>query len=214
MAHYPINNSSTPVRLFKSDFLELFTHISPIVVIVIWLPFAGFMLISEIVSGLNRGASLWYILPAFLFGLFFWSLAEYILHRFVFHFQPRTPAQEKLTYLFHGIHHHQPQCKTRLVMPPVVSIPLAGIFYGLFVLFVGMLLGLPGWVGPMVSGFTIGYLTYDLTHYATHHFPMRRGIFKYLKRYHMMHHYKTPDQRFGVSSPFWDLVFKTKPEDR
>jgi sterol desaturase/sphingolipid hydroxylase (fatty acid hydroxylase superfamily) len=212
MAHYPIDNSSTPIRLFQSNFLEFFTHISPIVVILIWLPFAAIMLGIEIAAGLARGASLWYVLPAFLVGLLFWTLAEYILHRFIFHFRPRTPVQEKIIYLFHGIHHHQPQCKTRLVMPPIVSVPLATVFYGLFTLLVGILMGLPGWVGPMVSGFTIGYLAYDLTHYATHHFPMRRGIFRFLKRYHMMHHYKTPDQRFGVSSPLWDLVFGTKPE--
>jgi sterol desaturase/sphingolipid hydroxylase (fatty acid hydroxylase superfamily) len=52
-----------------------------------------------------------------------------------------------------------------------------------------------------------------LTHYATHHFPMRRGILKFLKRYHMQHHYKTPDQRFGVSSPLWDVVFGTFPKE-
>jgi sterol desaturase/sphingolipid hydroxylase (fatty acid hydroxylase superfamily) len=33
----------------------------------------------------------------------------------------------------------------------------------------------------------------------------------YSKRYHMQHHYKTPDERFGVSSPLWDMVFGTKP---
>jgi sterol desaturase/sphingolipid hydroxylase (fatty acid hydroxylase superfamily) len=31
------------------------------------------------------------------------------------------------------------------------------------------------------------------------------------KRYHMQYHYKTPDKRFGVSSPLWDVVFGTKP---
>ncbi len=65
----------------------------------------------------------------------------------------------------------------------------------------------------MISGFTIGYLVYDLTHYASHHFPMRSGWAKYIKRYHMMHHYKTPDARYGVSSPLWDFVFKTKPAE-
>jgi sterol desaturase/sphingolipid hydroxylase (fatty acid hydroxylase superfamily) len=25
----------------------------------------------------------------------------------------------------------------------------------------------------------------------------------------MQHHYKTPDARFGVSSPLWDFVFGT-----
>jgi sterol desaturase/sphingolipid hydroxylase (fatty acid hydroxylase superfamily) len=57
----------------------------------------------------------------------------------------------------------------------------------------------------------MGYLIYDITHYATHHFPMRGKVLKFLKRYHMQHHYKTPDQRFGVSSPLWDWVFGTLP---
>ncbi len=211
MGHYEINHDPTPIRLFKSDFLEFFTHISPITVIIIWLPFAGYMLVSEILAGQARRESLWYVLAAFLIGLFIWTLAEYNVHRFVFHFPPRTPAQERIIYLFHGIHHHQPQCKTRLVMPPVVSIPMAAVFYGLFTLVLGTLLHRPEWVRPMVAGFTIGYLTYDLIHYATHHFPMRGGIGRYLKRYHMMHHYKTPDRRFGVSSPLWDIVYGTKP---
>lgn len=210
MAHYPIDHSEVPIRLFKSDFLEFFTHISPIVVIIIWLPFAAINLWVEIQSGLTRGGSLWYIPAAFLVGIFLWTPTEYLMHRFVFHFQPRTPFQEKIVYLFHGIHHHQPQCKTRLVMPPVVSIPLSAVFYGLFTL-LGALLGLQHWVHPVVAGFTIGYLIYDLTHYATHHFPMRSGYAKFIKRYHMLHHYKTPDERFGVSSPLWDYVFGTNP---
>jgi sterol desaturase/sphingolipid hydroxylase (fatty acid hydroxylase superfamily) len=154
---------------------------------------------------------MWYVPAAFLIGVFVWTFTEYTMHRFVFHFPPHNPTQERITYLFHGIHHHQPQCKTRLVMPPVVSVPLALVFYGLFVLILGHLFGAPQWVGPLFSGFGTGYLIYDLTHYATHHFPMRRGIFKYLKRYHMQHHYKTPDARYGVSSPLWDIVFRTKP---
>lgn len=210
MLHYPINNDPTPIRLFKSDFLEFFTHISPVAVIIIWLPFALYLLISEIMTSAGQ-RSLWFVPAAFILGLFIWTPTEYLMHRFVFHFRPRSPRQEKIVYLFHGIHHHQPQCKTRLVMPPVVSIPLAAVFYGLFTLVLGTLLHHPEWARPMVSGFTIGYLTYDLTHYATHHFPMRSGVAKYLKRYHMMHHYKTPDQRFGVSSPLWDIVFGTKP---
>ena len=52
-------------------------------------------------------------------------------------------------------------------------------------------------------------MVYDMTHYATHHFPMRWGFLKDVKRHHMVHHYKTPDQLFGVSSPLWDHVFGT-----
>ena len=53
-----------------------------------------------------------------------------------------------------------------------------------------------------------------MMHYATHHFPMRRGrVWRYLKRHHVMHHYKTPNARFGVSTPFWDWVYGTLPKD-
>ena len=210
MMHLPIDHSETAIRLFKSDFLEFFTHISPITVIVIWLPFSAYMLGRGIFER-PVGASLWFIPVAFLIGIFLWTLSEYLLHRFVFHFRPRNPTQEKIIYLFHGIHHHQPQCKTRLVMPPVVSIPLAVGFYGLFSVLLGTLLGIPHWITPMVAGFSIGYLTYDLTHYADHHFKMTLPWARYLKRYHLKHHYKTPDARFGVSSPLWDIVFGTKP---
>ena len=120
---------------------------------------------------------------------------------------------ERITFLFHGVHHAQPQCKTRLVMPPVVAIPLAAIFYGLFVLLWSVVFGLPQWVGTTFAGFLVGYLIYDLMHYATHHFPMRSGYLKYIKRYHMQHHYKTPNARYGVSSPLWDKVFKTMPAE-
>jgi len=63
---------------------------------------------------------------------------------------------------------------------------------------------------PLMAGFLAGYLAYDLTHYAQHHFPMRSGYAKYIKRYHMQHHYKDPNTRFGVSTPIWDWVFRTQ----
>ena len=212
MTHYTISHDPEPIRLFKSDFLEFFTHISPVTVVVVWLPVIAYFFSRALASqaDFHLGALL---ILGFLLGLFLWTLTEYLLHRFVFHYPPRGAMQERIVFLFHGIHHAQPQCKTRLVMPPVVSIPLALILYGLLVLVVGEILGLYGWVDILMAGLLTGYLIYDLTHYATHHFPMRKGVLKFLKRYHMQHHYRTPDQRFGVSSPLWDWVFRTMPGD-
>jgi sterol desaturase/sphingolipid hydroxylase (fatty acid hydroxylase superfamily) len=211
MSHLPIDHSDVPIRLFKSDFMEFFSHISPITVTVIWLPVAIYFLVSSIIKA-APGVFPVYIPVGFLLGLFLWTLAEYTLHRFVFHFPAKGEKAERFIFLFHGIHHAQPQCKTRLVMPPVVSIPLAALFYGIFYLVFSVLLNTPQWIAPVFSAFIFGYLLYDLTHYATHHFPMRSGYAKFIKRYHMQHHYKTPNKRFGVSSPLWDLVFSTKPE--
>lgn len=213
MAHYPIDHSDVPIRLFKSDFLEFFTHINPVVVVIIWLPVAVAFMVLEVLSRRFVTYGVGYLVGGFFVGVFLWTFAEYTLHRFLFHYQPKDPKWERIFFLFHGVHHAQPQCKTRLVMPPVVSIPMAFIMYGIISLIFSTLLGIPHWVFPVMSGFIVGYLFYDLTHYATHHFPMRSGIWKYLKRYHMQHHYKTPDARFGVSSPLWDVVFGTKPAD-
>lgn len=211
MHHKPLPPSEAPIRLFNSDFLEFFTHISPITVMVIWLPVVAYLLILTLLDSPKR-AFPWYIPVAFLVGLFVWTFSEYILHRFVFHYKARNAWQERATFIFHGIHHAQPQDKTRLVMPPVLSIPMALLFFGLFYLVLAIGFKAPLWVAPMFAAFMIGYLVYDLTHYATHHFAMRTGILKWLKRYHMQHHYKTPDQRFGVSSPLWDFIFGTYPD--
>ncbi len=215
MTHYPIDTrrDAKPIRLFDSDFLEFFTHISPVTIVVVWLPLALYLLARAVQTAPAEGFPT-HIPLGTLAGLFNWTLAEYTLHRFLFHYQPKTPRQEKVFFLFHGIHHAQPQVKTRLVMPLPVSIPGFVIFYALFYLVLGVLLGAPGWIAPVMAGFMIGYLVYDLTHYATHHFPMRSRLAKALKRHHMQHHYKTPDARFGVSSPFWDWVFGTTGKEQ
>jgi sterol desaturase/sphingolipid hydroxylase (fatty acid hydroxylase superfamily) len=208
--HYEINHDPEPIRLFKSDFMEFFTHIHPAVIVAIYLPviliFLGMGMIDQ-----KPGASPLIVPLGYLVGIFILTFSEYTLHRFVFHYRPRSPRQERIIFLFHGVHHAQPQCKTRLVMPPVVSIPMTLIFFFLFRILIGNLLGAPAWVYPIFAGFGTGYLAYDLIHYATHHFPMHGRGLKFLKRYHMQHHYKTPDARFGVSSPLWDVVFKTMP---
>ncbi len=214
MNHMPIDTSPNPVsmRLFKSDFLEFFTHISPVTIVVVWVPVTALLLADSIASVVGPGFP-WYIPLGILLGAFLWTIAEYALHRFLFHYEPTTPRMQRLFFLFHGVHHAQPQDKTRLVMPLPVSVPLALLFYGLFTLVLSTLLQAPLWVNPTMAGFIAGYLAYDLTHYATHHLPMRSRWAKYLKRHHMMHHYKDPHARFGVSSPLWDIVFKTMDKE-
>jgi dihydroceramide fatty acyl 2-hydroxylase len=208
--HLPIDKSKSPesIRLFQSDFLEYFTHISPVTILALWVPVTIFLLFIAVRTAPGWTIP-WFIPAVFMCGLFLWTLGEYTLHRFLFHHQPTTPRQERIFFLFHGVHHAQPQDKTRLVMPFPVSIPMALLFIGLFYLILGLVLKVPQWVAPLTAGFLVGYLAYDLIHYATHHFTMRRGYARFLKRYHMAHHYKTPQARFGVSSPLWDWVFGT-----
>lgn len=204
-----INRSQEPVRLFQSDLLEFFTHIHPLLVLIVWAPITLYFLIRAIALSIP-GRSPFHVPVGFLIGILSWTFVEYVIHRFVFHFRPRSPRQERLLFLFHGIHHYQPHVKTRLVMPPTVSIPLALPFYALFHLMFHTLLDVPNWTDATFSGFVTGYLAYDLLHYATHHSRMRLRFLKYLKRYHMIHHFQRPDRYFGVTSPLWDALFHTR----
>lgn len=212
MPHMEIVRSKEPIRLFKSDFLEFFTHIHPAVVAAIWLPTIAFFLVD---AGLRRTPPGFpvYIVVGFVIGLALWTLIEYTLHRFVFHFRPRTPRQERLSFIFHGVHHAQPMSKTRLVMPPALSIPMSLFFYVVFWLVISVLIGKPHWLSPVFAGTLSGYLIYDMLHYATHHWKLNWSWFRFIRHYHLRHHTQTPDLRFGVTSPLWDIVFGTAPAE-
>jgi len=211
-AKLPINHSDTPIRLFKSDFLEFFTHIHPVTVLILFVPVVIYFMVRALAPG-DAQAPAMSAITAYAAGFLVWTLSEYLLHRFLFHYEPSVPWLQRAWYLIHGVHHEQPQCKTRLVMPPILSIPLAFLFYGLFAVVVGALFRLPLLVGPSFAGFLTGYLCYDMLHYAEHHLSMRWGFLKHLKLYHLRHHYKNPNHGFGVSSPVWDVVFRTKPKE-
>jgi sterol desaturase/sphingolipid hydroxylase (fatty acid hydroxylase superfamily) len=200
--------TSQPIRLFPSDWLEFFTHIHPAVVPSIWLPVAAVFLAQGVLLTRSAGHA-WATIPAFFGGMLLWSFAEYCLHRFVFHFTPRTAKQKRIAFLMHGVHHAQPRVKTRLVMPPLVSAPLACLFYALFTLVVSILLRTPGLTGPLFAGFVVGYVCYDLLHYSLHHVQFTSGFMKGLRSHHMRHHTEY-DSRFGVSTPLWDHVFQTE----
>lgn len=201
MAKLYVSNKDESARLFKSNFLEMFTHVHWSVPIIIYLPVVVFCVIDAVGSPLNgwlEGVGI------FLVGVFIWTLTEYTLHRFVFHYEPKSEIGRRIHFLTHGVHHDYPNDSKRLVMPPSVSIPLALVFYFLFRVLFGAT-----YVAPFFAGFILGYILYDEIHYATHHAPMKGKVGQFLKHYHVIHHYKEPNKRFGVSSPLWDYVFGT-----
>jgi len=209
----PMTARDEPIRVFKSDFMEFFTHISPIAVLAVWLPIVGVFLTLAILYNPFPNTP-WPLLGGFAGGLLFWTFSEYCLHRFLFHYHAKSPIGQRINFMFHGIHHAQPMVKTRLVMPPIVSIPLGFIFVGLYWLVFGLALGHIWWLYPCFAGTALGYVMYDMTHYATHHFNFKSKWFKWVRSHHMKHHVQTPDARFGVTSNLWDMVFQTEPEGK
>jgi 4-hydroxysphinganine ceramide fatty acyl 2-hydroxylase len=196
-----VSNKDETVRMFKSDFFESLSRVHFTVPLYIFLPIIFYFLYRSIWFFEIKVLS---ILSLIIIGLFVWTLTEYTLHRFVFHFQPKSQLGQKLHFIFHGVHHDYPSDSKRLVMPPSVSLPLATLFYFLFSVILGV-----AFVAPFFVGFLIGYLFYDLSHYAIHHFNMHGKIWLAIKNHHMKHHYQDPAKGFGVSTPLWDIIIGT-----
>ncbi len=196
-----VSNKDETVRMFKSDFLEALSKVHPSVPLIIYVPIILFMLYLSINA---YHMPVFSILGLMVFGIFIWTLTEYLLHRFIFHWELKSKIGAKIHFIFHGVHHDYPSDSRRLVMPPSVSIPLAAIFYFLFKALLGDIS-----VFPFFAGFLIGYLIYDITHYAIHHFNMHSKFWLMIKNHHMKHHYQDSHKGFGVSSPMWDKIIGT-----
>jgi dihydroceramide fatty acyl 2-hydroxylase len=189
--------------MFESDFLDFFSRTHPIVVAIVFLPTATALFLHSV---FRVGVGFLPSLGLAFSGFVSWTLIEYWLHRTFFHWIPKGAWGDRMHFLVHGVHHTWPRDKYRLVMPPAVSVSMFFIFFGLFRLIVG---NVDVWA--FHAGFTVGYATYDLTHYYIHHYNPRSKYGLNLKKHHMLHHFKDHDSRFGVSSRFWDRIFGTIP---
>lgn len=196
-----VSNKDESPRMFKSNLLDLVSRVHWSTPLVLYVPFTTFLL--------YRAFAVFH-LPILTFlallvgGIVSWTLAEYVLHRFVFHWLPPGKIGERIHFVAHGVHHDYPNDSKRLVMPPALSIPLCILFYFIFTLSMG-----DAYAMGFMPGFVIGYMIYDMTHYALHHVNWKNGFFLALKEHHMVHHYHDPDNGYGVSSKLWDYIFRT-----
>ncbi|MCO5724504.1 sterol desaturase family protein [Robiginitalea marina] len=193
-------------QIFKNPFLESLTKTNPTQNIIVYGgTIAGLLALARFRIGLEP----WLLAGLFVVGLLFWTLAEYLLHRYVFHWVSEARWSQRFHFIMHGSHHQFPRDKERLLMPPVPGLLMAGILFGIFYL-AFLVFGVPRITFGFFPGFFTGYLLYSFVHRATHVMrPPKR--FRKLWMHHSLHHYRYPDRAFGVSSTFWDRVFGTMP---
>src|SRR5215467_6737355 len=129
-----VSNKNETVRMFESDFMEFFSRVHPVTPLVLYLPVVGYMLYISVRA---RQLPVVAVTALFLLGVLLWTLIEYLIHRYVFHYEPKTRWGKRLHYVIHGVHHDYPNDGKRLVMPPSISVPLAFLFYGMFLLIFG-----------------------------------------------------------------------------
>ncbi len=193
----------TTIRLFKNGFVEhVLAKAHPLTPILWFGPLIAY--------GLYRGVHRFGLLGElglFVMGWLIWTLFEYVMHRFFFHLRADDSAKSRLrAFLRHGYHHEFPNDKLRLVAPPLMSWPLGAAIIAIYLWLLG-----PATAFALFAGTASGYIGYDWIHYYVHHFRPRTRLGRWLKGYHMHHHFdaRLPNARFGVSTPLWDWVFGT-----
>lgn len=194
-----MNAPHSRIRLFQNHWLEKLTVISAPSFIALWavgLPFIAWQAwgtSSIVLAGLF-----------FVIGATIWTLTEYGLHRFVFHWKPGTVAMEQFVFLLHGNHHSLPNDPLRNLMPPIVSITVGGLIWAAF-------LAMAGPAGSwLFLGFMSGYVAYDLVHYACHQWPMKGRMARMLKTHHMRHHHTHEHGNYAITGMMWDRLFRTR----
>lgn len=191
--------------MFKNPVMELLSISGPKMMVTYHLIVISAVLGIGFYKLLPDGYSVWQILGVFFGAIFVWSIAEYFMHRYLFHYVNDNKYVKGFHYAMHGYHHEQPNDTNRLFMPPVPASLFLLAFFGIFYLIMGKF----AWA--FLPGFEFGYLMYSFTHYSIHTRKAPKGREK-LWHNHLIHHYKEPEKAFGVSSIMWDKVFHTLPE--
>ena len=154
---------------------------------------------------LARGLALPALVGLLAAGWLVWTLVEYWLHRGFFHMRAETPARQVTSFIVHRHHHAAPRDRDHLVATPLYSLGLFALLFAVY--------GLAGadarWA--LLAGSMLGYLAYEAAHWRTHHPRPGPGgrLSRALRRHHLRHHFGDPRSNFGISSPLWDLVFRT-----
>jgi sterol desaturase/sphingolipid hydroxylase (fatty acid hydroxylase superfamily) len=186
-------------RLFRNPVLDKLSRVHHLVPAVLYLP-----LVLVLVYAAGRAVPAATVTVGFLGGYGLWTLVEYFGHRFLFHHRFTTPVGRRAQFLMHGVHHDHPNDPLRLVMPPLMSVPIMIVAWAVLRIAFG-----PAGCLPVLSGFIAGYLAYDMLHYHLHHGQPKTYFGRLLRFRHMYHHFRDDTSSFGVSAPWWDYVFGT-----
>jgi len=197
------SNSTKRIRIFRTDFLEKISFYPWWYIYILWTPLVSLWLYRSITRHDN---SIVVTLAVFLLGLFSFALVEYILHRFVFHVNTKSPYWNAFHFFAHGVHHLTPLDQSRLTFPPYFSITLGILFYYALEFLMGSKYG-----EPFEAGLAWGFTLYDTLHYYFHHgnISWLPKYFTDMKKRHLKHHFKNTDMDFGVTSPIFDYIFGT-----
>jgi len=141
------------------------------------------------------------ILIAALLGAFTWSLLEYCIHRWLGHdrrFRGNLFGRE------HTRHHSEGDYFAPTWKKGLAALGVLGAVLGPAIFVAGVAAGTAYAVG--LAGF---YGFYEVLHRREHTHAGIGAYGRWARRHHFYHHFVNPRMNHGVTSPIWDLVFRT-----
>jgi hypothetical protein len=143
-------------------------------------------------------------------GAFFWTWAEYMVHRFILHgVFPNGPGVKRILHtLFDHLHveHHQRPWDGDHINGTIKDTGpfLAPAF--LIALFLP-----PQTLLAFLAGFTQAYVAEEWVHHSVHFYHFDNLYFRYIKAHHLYHHSRVGAERgYGLTSGGWDAVYGTR----
>jgi len=137
--------------------------------------------------------------------LFF--VSEYTTHRFLFHAKPsRVEWMYRLQHRLHYAHHIDPPNVYLLFLPPWFTIPVTAMYFGAYIAITrDVVLSVCLTFGSLCA---LAY--YEWVHYVAHvPFVPLTPYGRWMKKYHLWHHFKNEHLWFGVTNPSMDAVMGT-----
>lgn len=140
-------------------------------------------------------------------GLLLWSFLEYATHRWILH-ADNAPSRLIMALSERHRHHHQypRDIEYRSIPSGVIVLAAGSLAAAIWALTDNALTA-----GLIVSGTSLGYLFFEYVHTAIHMKQPQSELARRLRCYHLVHHYAAPRQAYGITSPLWDILFRTRP---
>lgn len=147
-----------------------------------------------------------YFASLFTLGIGLWTLLEYGLHRFLFHIHVRNRVLQEVLSEPHHRHHAAPRDPDQILVHPAFGLTVSVILYAILY-FICRTLFAPT---AILTGIWTGFLYYELVHYRVHLSLSGSAVLQNQRRAHFYHHFSDARRNFGVTSPLWDYVFRTR----
>ena len=145
---------------------------------------------------------------AFIWGALFFAVAEYAVHRYLLHEYPKLfPSLHR----GHQAHHDHPRDIRHLFSPVQYDI----LVYLVFILLLWLFFRDISVTSAVIAGTVSFQLYYQWMHYVAHRPIVPRTPWgKWMKKKHLLHHYKDEQIWYGVSHPVMDYLMGTHQDHK